>query len=74
MYIEQNEENLGGTEQSLDLLMTSGHQDMYSASLPRNTERVDIQGSDRDNATTWSEYYFPSPGSHLPTYEEHIES
>jgi len=71
---QQNKGDLGRTEQSLDLSVASGYQDMYLPSQPRNAERTNIQGSDEDDTTTWSEYYFPSPGSHLPTYEERIQS
>jgi len=71
---QQNTRDLGGTEQSLDLSMASGYQDMYLPSQPRNAERTNIQGSDGDNTNTWSENYFPLTGSHLPTYEDHIQS
>jgi len=71
---QQNKGDLGGAEQSLDLSMASGYQDIYLPSQPRNTERTNIQGSDGDNTNTWSENYFSLTGSHLPTYEEHIQS
>jgi len=71
---QQNKGNLGGTEQSLDLSMASGYQDMYLPSQPRYAERTNIQGSDGDNTNTWSENYFPLTGSHLPTYEERVQS
>jgi len=36
--------------------MASGYQEMSSASQPRNTERVNIQGSDSDGNNTNNEY------------------
>ncbi|KAF6026380.1 hypothetical protein EB796_015311 [Bugula neritina] len=71
---QQNKGDLGETEQSLDLWMASGYQDMYLPSQPRNAERTNIRGSDGDNTNTWSENYFPLTGSHLPTYEDRIQS
>jgi len=81
---QENEESVENTELPLDLSIAtnrsqppSGSQEIYSsssASQPRITERVNIQGFNRDNTTTWSEYYFHLPGSHLPTYEEHMQS
>jgi len=81
---QENEESVENTELPLDLSIAtnrsqppSGSQQIYSsssASQPRNTKRVNIQGSDRGNTTTWSEYSIHLPGSHLPTYEEHIQS
>jgi len=56
IYIEHNEESLGGTEQQSDLLMTSGYQEMYSASQQRNTERINIQGFDNNGNNTSSAY------------------
>jgi len=56
IYIEQNEESLGGTEQQSDLLMTSGYQEMYSSSQQRNTETIiNNQGFD-NNGNTNSAY------------------
>jgi len=55
---EHNEESLGETEQPLDLSMTSGYQEMSSACHPRNTERVNIRGSNSDGNNTNSAQTF----------------
>jgi len=58
IYIEHNEESLGGNEQQSDLLMTSGYQEMYSSSQQRNTETINFQGFDNNGNNTNSAYTF----------------